>query len=128
MDKSTTNLVRASAVIVIFAAIATIFQDEFRNLKFQVKEQNRLNKLIAERKAEAGTDIDKERKCKYFKTRFKGEDFVSMTNCKTVALEIYDACSKKPANPYDLLKGENDKWNEAWDICALDKLKKAGAI
>ena len=45
MDKSTTNLVRVSAVIVIFAAIATIFQDEFRNLKLQVKEQNELNKI-----------------------------------------------------------------------------------
>ena len=51
MDKSTTNLVRVSAVIVIFAAIATIFQDEFRNLKLQVKEQNELNKIIAQRKA-----------------------------------------------------------------------------
>ena len=129
MDKSTTNLVRVSAVIVIFAAIATIFQDEFRNLKFQVKEQNELNKIIAKRKAEAGTDIDKERKCNYFKeSRFWREDFVSMTKCKTVALEIYDVCSKKPANPYDLLKDENDKWNEAWDKCALNKLKKAGAI
>ena len=127
MDKSTTNLVRVSAIIVIFAAIATIFQDEFRNLKFQVKEQNELNKLIAKRKAEAGTDIDKERKCNYFKeTRFWREDFVSMTNCKKVALEIYEVCNKEAYNSTDDVL--DNIWIKTWDKCALDKLKNAGAI
>tara|TARA_Y100001978_G_scaffold193773_1_gene200186 strand:+ start:453 stop:794 length:342 start_codon:yes stop_codon:yes gene_type:complete len=39
LDKSTINLVRVSAVIVIFAAIATIFQDELRNFKVRVQEE-----------------------------------------------------------------------------------------
>ena len=128
MDKSTTNLVRVSAVIVIFAAIATIFQDEFRNLKLQVKEQNELNKIIAQRKAEEGTDIDKQRKCEYLKeTKYWREDFVSMEKCKTVVLEIYDVCAKEVNNSYDILN-QMDEWENTWDKCGLNRLKKAGAI
>ena len=127
MDKSTTNLVRVSAVIVIFAAIATIFQDEFRNLKFQVKERNELNKIIAKRKAEEGTVIDKQRKCEYLKeTRFRGEYFKSMEKCRTVVLEIYDLCEKQAYNSTDNVL--DDIWGETWDKCALNSLNKAGAI
>ena len=128
MDKSTTNLVRVSAVIVIFAAIATIFQDEFRNLKLQVKEQNELNKIIAQRKAEEGTDIDKQRKCEYQKeNNFWREDWVSMENCKTVILEIYDGCSKEASDQFSIVN-KMEEWGEAWNKCALVSLKEAGAI
>ena len=127
MDKSTTNLVRVSAVIVIFAAIATIFQDEFRNLKLQVKEQNQINKIIAQSKAVEGTDISKQRKCEHLETRFRREDFVSMEKCKKVVLAIYDVCIKEANNSYNF-QNERDKWNEAWDKCGLDKLKKVGVI
>ena len=130
MDKSTTNLVRASAVIVIFASIATIFQDEFRNLKLKVKEQNQLNEIIAQNKAEEGTEMDKLLKCEYLKqTKYRSEYFKSIEKCKTVVLEIYDVCSKEADNATnDILDILDNMYKKTWNKCALNRLKKAGAI
>ena len=129
MDKSTTNLVRASAVIVIFTAIATIFQDEFRNLKRNYKSRSTEQiESLKYQSQTAGSDFEKRSKCEYLRdTKFSKEDFVSMENCKKVVLEIYDVCGFKASWNFNQGK-DPDKWKESWDKCALNKLKKAGAI
>ena len=129
MDKSTTNLVRASAVIVIFASIATIFQDEFRNLKRNLKSRATEQIESLEYQSQTvGSDEEKENNCRYLRyVRFSKEDFVSMENCKKVVLETYDVCSSKASWNTNKSK-DPDKWNEAWDKCAVNKLKKAGVI
>ena len=111
----------------IFASIATIFQDEFRNLKLKVKEQNQLNEIIDEYKAEEGTEMDKRLKCEYLKqTKFRRNYFKSMEKCRTVVLEIYEVCTKEAYNSTDDVL--DNIWSETWDKCALNRLTKAGAI
>ena len=106
MARSSINLFRASAVIIIIALLANIFQDELRNLKFRVQEEIEIRKIIKRNK---GNDIDEDRysqlnERKYFTEADKCRD--SQDNSKDEYFDqSYRECMEnKGYDPYSFYK------------------------
>ena len=119
MDKSTSLLVKGAAIVVIIAGITTIFSDELRQQKNQIKqdrkEKQELKEIIEYKKKIRGTKTDLTNRCKYafdeyssVKARFYKEDDLDFYHkCRPIIEDVERECLK-----------EAD-----YDTCARDKLK-----
>ena len=113
------------AVIILIIPFSLILEDSIRNLKLNLQERIDSYRTITNNNIEKKIDLDKEWKCNFLKNeRFKEYSFRNnfMEECRKVVLEIYIKCNNKKFNPYNKGKDLN-AWNNAWNVCALDKLK-----
>ena len=119
------SVLRGVVITLIISFGTIIFQEKTRNSILNLQQKIDFYRTNTKNNIEKKVDIDKELKCNFLKNeRFEVYSFENnfMEECKKVVLEIYIKCNSKILNPYNKNKDVN-AWNNAWNICALNKLK-----